>query len=430
MIPTLARAIRDFPHKYGRVTQSKTYVPQIDGLRFIAIILVVIYHAAFRAVRAVAPPSALHDGWFGYLPNGAAGVELFFFISGYIIAFPFLSGHRPSLASFYGRRLYRLEPPYLLVLFGCFLLLMLSGNHVGYAPQMEKSDVPIPLSFLASCFYLHQLVFQAPPRLDPPLWSLELEIQFYLLAPFIVAGYKALGSRTIRMAIGVFAAAAFLCAQVIVTRMVPYFHFTIVGNIYPFLIGIVLCDAAVERSPFRQPTRGAYDLVFVAGFALFILSAILWYPWVQRVPTGLANLSMRAVSIPLLYYGCARGRIARAAIGAPWLALIGGACYSIYLVDVPILHALGNIVFKYGHPGSPGAALLLSMVTLVPAAVLAGMIYYLLIERPCMRKDWPSDLWACLSGKRRASDHGKAAKPTSDMSIAPAAAGPADTSVG
>jgi peptidoglycan/LPS O-acetylase OafA/YrhL len=427
---TVATVFRDFPRRYGRITQSKTYVPQIDGLRFIAIVQVVLFHACFRAVRAVLPLKTIHNGWAAYLPNGAAGVELFFFISGYIIAFPFLAGHKPSLASFYGRRIYRLEPPYLLVLFGCFLLLTVAGNHVGYAPQMEKSDVPIPLSFLASCFYLHQLIFQAPPRLDPPLWSLELEIQFYLLAPFIIAGYRALGGRTIRMTLGIVAAAAFLVAQVVVTRMVPYLHFTIFGNLYPFLIGIVLCDAAVERSPFHAAASLAYDLLFVLGFALFLLSAILWYPWVQRVPTGLADLAMRAVSIPLLFYGAARGRVARKVIGAPWIALIGGACYSIYLVHVPVMQALGNIVLKHAHAGSAGMAILLAVVTLVPAGIFSGMIYYLLIERPCMRKDWPTDLWAFLTRKPRPDDHGMAARPTSDLAAAPVAVKPVDAPAG
>ena len=396
----MAISLRDLPRKFGRITQSETYVPQIDGLRFLAIMQVIFYHALYRGARAVLDPSLIQQGSLAYLPNGAAGVELFFFISGYIIAFPFLSGPGPGLRAFYGRRLTRLEPPYLLVLFLCFLAVSLAGGHVGFAPALTKSDVSSGTSFFASCFYLHGLLFHAPPRLDPPLWSLELEIQFYLLAPFFIMLYRTLGPVRRRVVIAFAAAALCLLVQVVGTRMLPILRFTIFGNLYPFLIGIALCDLAIARNPFKLQPDARFDLVFIAGMLLFLLSAVLWYPWSQQVSTGIANLSIRAVSIVLLYYGCARGSVSRRLVGAPWIALIGGACYSIYLVHVPVMQALGGAIFRFAHPASLGSAFAIALLTLVPAGLIIGMIYYLLVERPCMRKDWPNRLIARLAVTR------------------------------
>jgi peptidoglycan/LPS O-acetylase OafA/YrhL len=397
----VAISIDDFPRKFGRITQSDTYVPQIDGLRFLAIIEVVCFHALFRGARFAVDPTLVHQGALAYIPNGFAGVELFFFISGYIIAFPFLSGSAPRLRAFYGRRVTRLEPPYLLVLLICFLAVSLAGGNVGFAPALTKSDVPNGASFLASCFYLHDLLFQAPPRLNPPLWSLELEIQFYLLAPFFTMLYRAVGPLHRRVMVGILAGVFFMVVQVIGTRMVPYLHFTIFSRLYPFIIGIVLCDLAIAKNPFKQEPNSHFDIVFVAGLLLFLISASLWVPWVERIPLGFANESMRAVSIVLMYYGCARGPVARRIIGAPWIALIGGACYSIYLVHVPIMQTLGNLIFRSAHVHSLAATFALALITLVPAGLVAGMVYYLLIERPCMRKDWPQRLLARMMFTRR-----------------------------
>lgn len=384
--------LKTLPKRYGRVTQSGTYVPQIDGLRFLAIAVVIFYHATFRGERAVLPAGELQQGWLAYLPNGAAGVELFFFISGYIIAFPFLSSSMVSLKNFYLRRLTRLEPPYFLVLILCFLILTVAIDKVGQAPQFAKSDVSIFQSFLASCFYLHGLLFQAPPRLNPPFWSLEIEIQFYLIAPFLLLAYKRLGPQTRRMTVGLLLAAFLLVLQVTLPREWLFMRYTVICNGYAFILGIVMCDYAVSARPFSQAPDRRFDVVFFAGFAIFMLSAITWLPWAQTVETGMMNLCLRAIGILLLYIGLARGSLSRRILGNAWLALIGGACYSIYLVHVPLMQVTGNIAFGIFKPDSVIAAMLIALVTLVPASIIAGMVFYVLVERPCMKHDWPQRL--------------------------------------
>jgi len=122
-----------------RPTASTTYVPQIDGLRFLALVPVLVWHAGLRGERFHAAHSgaalAVDERISYWLPHGHLGVFIFFFISGYIIAYPFLAGRAPSLSSFYKRRLYRLEPPYILAMCLSFLALYV----VGYKPEQAPS---------------------------------------------------------------------------------------------------------------------------------------------------------------------------------------------------------------------------------------------------------------------------------------------------
>ena len=108
-------------NRLKRVTTSGIYVPEIDGLRFIAIVSVVLFHLVLelhlRSGRVI--PIENGTGWlYSVLCNGERGVRLFFIISGMILALPFarqmLLGERPvSLGKYYMRRVTRLEPPYI-----------------------------------------------------------------------------------------------------------------------------------------------------------------------------------------------------------------------------------------------------------------------------------------------------------------------------
>ena len=99
---------------FRRITTSGQFIPEIDGLRFVAISLVILHHVAlYISIR-----QQRDEGLFSL---GQHGVELFFAISGFILAVPFalqhLRGNRPvRLRSYFWRRFTRIEPPYLLSL--------------------------------------------------------------------------------------------------------------------------------------------------------------------------------------------------------------------------------------------------------------------------------------------------------------------------
>lgn len=385
--------IRSFPAKFARVTASASYIPQIDGLRFLAIIPVIVYHAGARGERFYRNPSDAEIVMAQYLPHGSLGVSLFFFISGYIIAYPFLSGRPPTLAHFFLRRLTRLEPPYIVAMLACFVPLAI-GFAPTEAPNFYFTQAPLWQSLLASLTYSHSLVFGEHPRLNPPTWSLEREIQFYILAPLILYLYGRIRARNVRLAAGAVITVALLVLGHVLTvtfERTSIINNTLLAESYGFMLGIIACDYSVGKRLFAQPPKKIFDAGFVIGLVGLLLTGALQFN--LPFPLQIANTLFRAVCIVLLFLAAARGTWSKAFLGLPWIALIGGACYSIYLVHVPVIHAGAQILSKFVVSGSLIEAWMIAWVILVPVTLAAGLLFYALVERPCMDPRWPQKAW-------------------------------------
>lgn len=133
---------------------ASLYVPEIDGLRFIAIISVVLYHISVQT-RIGAYAGAQHNLYWLAVSNGARGVPLFFAISGFILGQPFanhfLQWKAPvRLKSYFLRRVTRLEPPYILTTIVRSVISVL---------MIHKPLRTLLPSMMASLFYVHNLVF-------------------------------------------------------------------------------------------------------------------------------------------------------------------------------------------------------------------------------------------------------------------------------
>src|SRR5438132_61246 len=110
---------------FKRQTNTTSFIPQIDGLRFLAIAMVLLYHInIFVTVKVpfhFTRPASDYWWMFQLLDSDRKGVFLFFIISGFILALPFAratrqKGKQVRLKDYYLRRLTRLEPPYLLAM--------------------------------------------------------------------------------------------------------------------------------------------------------------------------------------------------------------------------------------------------------------------------------------------------------------------------
>ena len=165
---------------FRRITSQKRFIPQIDGLRFIAISSVVLFHlyASLNHNGAIPYPAynALNVGMLS-----KRGVELFFAISGFILGVPFASSYllgapKINLKQYFLRRLTRLEPPYILS------LLVWAGILFVVARQSGAEILP---HLLASIAYLHNLIYNGDSTINVVAWSLEVEVQFYVLVPLL-----------------------------------------------------------------------------------------------------------------------------------------------------------------------------------------------------------------------------------------------------
>ena len=139
--------------RLSRITTSGRYIPELDGLRFIAIASVFVQHVQQIVMRDL-PQDALISLPARLVRDYRIGVELFFVISGFILGLPFAEQHLRGgravrLRAYYWRRLTRLEPPYVLSLGLCALILVFQdGQNWG----------GIGMHLLASTFYVHNIV--------------------------------------------------------------------------------------------------------------------------------------------------------------------------------------------------------------------------------------------------------------------------------
>ncbi len=146
-----------------------------------------VYYLAMH-VPGIALAGSTFDFLFWPISHGFLGVQLFFVISGFILGLPFAShfltnGPAVKVGRFYFRRLTRLEPPYVLALLLIYAAAIVMHNVHTREPGF-MAGLPLRLG------YAYLLVRGAPPTLDGVTWTLEIEVQFYLLAPLLARVFK------------------------------------------------------------------------------------------------------------------------------------------------------------------------------------------------------------------------------------------------
>lgn len=190
------------------------YWPALDGLRALAVLAVVAYHAGAA-----------------WLPAGFLGVDVFFVISGFLITTLLLRESERSgaisLADFWRRRAARLLPALLLMLAGVAAYLLLASP--GLLPRFVQ-DVRFALVFVTNWdFILRDVPYfaQWQPSLGTHLWSLAVEEQFYLVWPLAVVAALRLGGRR---AVGILALVLAVASALLMGLL--YVPFTDVSRVY------------------------------------------------------------------------------------------------------------------------------------------------------------------------------------------------------
>jgi peptidoglycan/LPS O-acetylase OafA/YrhL len=380
---------------FARVTTSGNFISEIDGLRFIAIGTVVLFHLmvnlSIKAPAAYTPPAG-GSLLVAIAAPGFHGVELFFIISGFILALPFathyLKGGRPvGLKQYFLRRVTRLEPPYML----CMLIMFVALVKV----KGRSPDALLP-HLGASLLYLHNVVYGGESLVNNVAWSLEIEIQFYVLVPLLAAFFRVKDRRVRRTLLAGVAALSVVVGWLFITPETPRAYLSILRFLHFFLLGFLLADVYLVDWDARPRRDLAWDLVSLVGWpALFLVwnRGEAWSP--LGLPPGrgsaLAAVFFPAVALPL-YMAAFRGRFTNALITTGWLTTIGGMCYTIYLFHNPLLGVILSATRHLVPTGSYSVNLLLQAVVATPLMLLPCGAYFLLVEKPCMRRDWPRRL--------------------------------------
>lgn len=351
--------------------KASAHIPELDGIRGTAILMVVVYHAFLFSLH---PPG----GWISRLASyGFAGVDLFFVLSGFLITGILLNakGQPGYFRNFYAKRALRIWPLYYLLLllsFGLVPLLVLYAHlHAGELHLLETRNKLVYILLLQNLWYPGA----AGPTMLAMTWSLAIEEQFYVAWPWLVlfCSRKTLA--------GILAAILVLSP---LARLWATLHGASTGVIYFItwfrLDGLSLGSllALYCKSAFFSPQRTKWiaAAALVAGMpaSLWLLtghSKALW-PLLYSV---IALASAGAVTFAIW---CSQtNSIFGRPIRARSLCYVGQVSYCLYLVHQPIYNALSGRVAK-SHIGSGvGAAISVMVLGFVVSLGITSLSWYL-----------------------------------------------------
>ena len=359
-----------------------TYLPTVDGLRGVAILLVLWYHAPFL-FRDLPEFSAQQTPWamLGVLGKmslgGWIGVDLFFVISGFLITSILirLRDGSGSLGVFWGRRGLRILPLALLYLFILFTLACL-GDPLKLLPHFD--------GWAWYAFYLgniHIAIYGWQPLPLMILWSLAIEEQFYLVWPLVVRMCSA--RQLLWWGGGIMFVAPLVRAFMLSAADYPATYVFTLCRLDALAAGAimaVLCSSPTWRAGVAEVCKRfaplASILIVITLVAPFSPSLPQTRPWFFSV----FGYSWLAISFTVLLGASlnARGPI-RAILTSPLLMFLGRRCYGLYLWHV----LAAGFVTAGLHSIQAGfiAHVLLWLGTLVTVAIGS----WLLIEEPILR---------------------------------------------
>jgi len=303
----------------------------INGLRGAAIVAVVWHHLFgiyFKSGSELALAPEIAQPLF-FLSYGWIGVQLFFVLSGFVLYLPFARG-RATLETgadwkkFYLRRAARLLPLYYLVALLCLVL-----NQV---PPVHDMRLPLELvSIAGALFTFAPHGFQ--PHLNPPLWSLGVEIWFSVLFPVAVLAFRRWGPiRVILAATALSWVSRGLGVMLSPGHPILPLTMGLTANLEIFALGMALAQAYVAGIRVRWP-----QLVTLGGIALVglsLLAAQLFGHWVEIPFSDLVALGFAAMIAGLL--SLETGWL-RAGFANRPIQVLGMMCFSLYVWHEPLL---------------------------------------------------------------------------------------------
>ena len=376
-----------FLERLGRVvTPGRRLIPQIDGLRFVAIAAVFYYHIGHRLALSGAGTGKPSLAIAVLMTIGRYGVELFFVISGFVLSLPFIrarlaNGRPVSLRAYFLRRVTRLEPPYVILLFAAFALDLVTGLATGRDLWRH---------LLAGLIYQHNTIFGFLNPVMDVAWSLEVEIQFYVLTPIFCSVFLLKNSK-LRRGLLLTVIVTFGFARFIIPSW--RYYTSVAGHLQEFCTGYLLADLYVVDWK-EQPTESrAWDLA----------SLVAWVALWPMVRIEHRIFPLLPFVILLAYCGALRGRWSRRLFGSPWIAATGGMCYTIYLIHSELIHHVVNAGMKFIPAMQFNHAFLFWSLALTPLTFGVSVLLFVFLEHPCMNPAWPSLLVAKVRSAFRRS---------------------------
>ena len=365
---THAREIEIDPRFRGRERQ-----PGLDLLRALAIIIVVIYHAALFGFEL--PGRIDRFGW--------VGVDLFFVLSGYLIGgqllAPLARGNKISLGRFFARRALRIMPAYFVVLAVYFLL----------PSWREYPDMSQPLwKFI---FSIQNIALHGGTAFSHA-WSLAVEDQFYLALPFLLLFLYCRPRIAIivpcLLVVGGIGLRAFLATQnpsvhggVSFSVFQAWIYYPTWTRLDPLVWGVALAAIEKFRPQWWQRLMDSAIWLWVPGVALIVYALYLGEGDHLTVTACMWQFPLIALGMTALLVCAVSPRLFLSRVAIPAAAFIASIAYSAYLIQKIAMHFVEQFCTN-NHIALTSVPALLGVEIAVYAA---AVILFLTIERPFLQ---------------------------------------------
>lgn len=370
------RGLKNLIHHFLRPQNNQPIIQEIDGLRCIAIVAVVISHLNLQIIRLsnLSEDFVYSNSVALFIELCGNGVSIFFCISAFILSIPFIKYHlydggKVDLKKYYWRRIKRLEIPYLLVLVILLLFRILIQG------EFWKTEMP---HFFSSVFYSHNVIYGRRSTINPVAWTLEIEIQFYILLPIIIQLFRIKQSIIRRLVIiCLVIASGIIYASNDTFFINAHLQYSIIPYLSIFLLGILMADVYLSNQQILSTKNFLFDIGGILAFLLITYNA------------GAIELPIQLLEYTgyiLLFIGVFKGKILNQLFTQKWVMAIGCMCYSIYLLHYALLYFITEKMTLHFLANSYYKNLLIQGVIVLPIVLIGCSFFYLVVEKPLMKR--------------------------------------------
>ncbi|HEY0248654.1 MAG TPA: acyltransferase [Gryllotalpicola sp.] len=355
-------------------TQTRVEFPYLDGIRGLAALVVVLYHAwlftglSGQAVSQLTIPRLI-------IGHGYLGVPVFIVLSGYVLMLPLARAdtlwYAKGFGSYIRRRAKRILPPYYAALL--FTLILIAAIPLLRQPHGTQWDSKVPVTpggVVSHLLMLHDLSGGWIQQINGPMWSVAVEFQIYFLMPIILVLWRFLGRWV-------------AAAVTVVVSVIPV-YLGLGGYAHPWLLGLFavgMLAADLTFTPagarrWTEPAALAVGLVVVAGLYVAV-PVVRAHGWLIEVVVGCLTAAVLVWLGRLALAG--RRNVVTRAFGSRPMLFLGLTSYSIYLFHSPLI-GLANLLLLPLHLPVLANYLVLTFGA-VPLALGVSWLMFYLVER-------------------------------------------------
>jgi peptidoglycan/LPS O-acetylase OafA/YrhL len=356
----MAQALADAQGPVSGGVSRAAYRRDIDGLRAIAVVSVVVYHL-----------------FAGVLPGGYLGVDIFFVISGFLITGILVrdcATGRYSIVRFYERRLRRIIPALVFliaVVTAIATAILLSRDLVGYAKSVLAT-----FAFVSNVYFWRDTNYFSPDASTKPLlhtWSLGIEEQFYIFFPIMVFLIMRFAGRRALLGAVIFLSAVSYALTVWVLKrdlgIVAFYLLPMRAWELGFGAIVSLAGSRGRAGPYCRAALGGLGLVLVLGSCFAISPTFL---------PGLPPATFACLGTALMIWAGERSNATSRLLEAGPMVAIGLISYSLYLWHWPLYVFVSYYLIRQPLPFE-GLLILI-------AAVVISAASWRYVEQPFRQK--------------------------------------------